>query len=102
MVSRVWSFVDAEGRATGATFMGAAEMLEVNTPPGCTAVDGVLAFEARIDRDLQRDRVLQQIEALELRQARPLRELAMDPGNIDAAHVLAEIDDRITELRGQL
>jgi hypothetical protein len=43
-----------------------------------------------------------QIESLEARQARPMRELALNPDNARAADVLAEIESQISVLRSQL
>lgn len=101
-MSATWSFVDQSGRVTGQTFTGPHSALAANTPDGCRAVEGLLPFERGDDPQLKRDRVLAQIAALELRQARPLRELQIDPANFNAAHRLAEIEADIAKLRAQL
>jgi len=54
------------------------------------------------DRRARRAAALSQIEALETKQLRSLRELVIDPNNTDAASRLAQIESEIAELRRQL
>lgn len=120
-----WSFYDSEtGLFTGRvkTLPGDA-LLKENTPPGCGALPGVfdrlaqrvdlktgevVAYQrpqAEIDAEQSAKRAREaraQIEQLERAQARPMRELAIDPDNAEAKRRLAEIDDEIKELRADV
>jgi hypothetical protein len=97
-----WSFVDSTDRPTGQTFTGPNSALAANTPDGCRAIEGVSLVERREDPDLRRDRVLAQIADQERRQARPQRELLLDPGNAEASRRLREIEAQIAQLRATL
>lgn len=100
MSAKTWSFVDANDVYTGKTFTGPAHALATNTPEGCRAVEGPLERDRnRLDPELERSRTLERIEALERQQARPLRELAIDPANAEATQRLAVIDEQIAMLR---
>jgi hypothetical protein len=55
-----------------------------------------------IERDHRRALALARIRELELRQLRPMRELAADPHDDRAQGILAEIDGEIAQLRAQL
>lgn len=101
-MNNTWSFVDAAGTPSGARFTGPERALAANTPEGCSAVEGVLPIPPRNDPELIRSRIVERIEALERKQARPLRELAMDPGNEKAASKLAAIEAEIASARDAL
>jgi hypothetical protein len=53
-------------------------------------------------RAAQAERARHRIEALERSQARPMRELQLDPNNATAKQRLAEIEAEIAGLRGEL
>lgn len=102
---KTWSFrLAATGEFIGATWQGDPRHLPANTPPGCEAVEGV--HEALPDPVAQareaRQRALRRIGSLESAQARPLRELAIDPDNVVARERLRELDARIAALRNAL
>lgn len=103
MSTKTWSFVDADDVYTGKTFTGPVHALAANTPAGCRAVEGLLERDRnRRDPELERSRTLDRIEALERQQARPMRELKIDPSNAEAARRLAAIDAQIATLRATL
>ena len=54
------------------------------------------------ERRARRSFALEQIAELERKQLRPMRELAIDPGNADAIARLRELDDSISKLRAEL
>lgn len=54
------------------------------------------------DREQLRSGRLAQIEALERKQLRPMRELQVDPGNAEAQRRIVEIDAEIAKLRESL
>lgn len=99
------------------------DLIEVNTPTGLKAIRGVfdrhtqrvdiatgevVAYQrpqAEIDAEqrAERDqRIHKRIADHEAAQHRPMRELAVDPGNADAKRRLAEIEDQIAALRADL
>lgn len=112
-----WSFYSLEtglftGRVSSASKLG-------KVPDGCGAMVGRYdRLSQRVDLDTgevveHRDEALnaarqreararaarRRIARLEAQQARPLRELAIDPNNAAAKQRLAEIDAQIAELR---
>lgn len=89
-----WYFVDASGASVGRHYSGPEADLPINTPEGCSAIEGTIAdMPKRLTSDQER------IEALEAQQKRPLRELALDPTNAAARSRLTEIDNAIAEAR---
>jgi hypothetical protein len=103
MSTKTWSFVDANDVYTGKTFTGPAHALAANTPPACRSVEGHLERDPnRQDPELERSRTLERIEALEIKQLRPLRELAIDPDDAEAKQRLAEIERLISGHRATI
>lgn len=94
-----WSFVDADGAFTGRTFSGPERDLAANIPDGCTAVEGLLRLPPAPKRTGDRRRA--RIDELERAQARPMRELQLDPANVEAKRRLVEIEREIARLRGE-
>jgi hypothetical protein len=102
--ARSWRFRDA---ATGALLPRAyhGPSIEANTPAGAIAVpaDEVPATEvAAITPGMRRSELRQLIARREAEQARPLRELALDPGNDAERQRLASINADIVMLRRRL
>lgn len=123
---------ESTGLFTGRRFRsGNAERLRENTPDGQRALEGefdadtvrvnletgaVESFRPRRPSDLhqwdgskwdlpaaeKRRQIVSQIEALEAKQARPLREIATGSGGEAARDRLRELDIRIEALRSQL
>jgi hypothetical protein len=102
---KVFSFrrIDS-GEFIGATYTGDPAHLAANTPAGCEAVEG-LHFPpldpASAARD-ERGTMLRRIQALEGRQGRALRELALDPESVAARDRLEALDRDIANLRARL
>lgn len=122
---RRWSFYRlSDGAFTGQNLMAFEHSLAANIPPGCAALEGVfdherqrvdlgtgtvvddevLAEQSRRNREQQqrRDYAALRIADLERRQARPLRELQIDPNNAEARRRLGEIDEQIAALRDNM
>lgn len=116
---KTWSFYRLEdGLFISRRFSSTnAEIVEKNTPDGCAAIEGrydqrtqrvdlatgdVVAHEAPPDARRLRDRAQARIAALEGKQNRPARELALDPSNTEARRRLEAIDAEIMELRKAL
>lgn len=116
---RMWSFYSlADGTFTGRRFTTSSpELLAANTPEGCAAIAGrhdrqtarvdletgeVVAYEPPPDARRERDRAEARIARLESRQARPIRELFLNPNNAEAKRRLQEIEDEIAALRPRL
>jgi hypothetical protein len=124
---KTWSFYNARtGRFLGRKYSGpnsyavGAKELARNTPDGFVAIEGDFDrfsqrfdFDARkvvTDRSLtaernafeKRQRCLAAIAELERRQARPMRELAIDPNNAEASHRLRQINEQVSQLRAEL
>jgi hypothetical protein len=122
MNNRVFSFYrESDGLFTGRRITtNDMAALKRDTPEGCVALEGRYdrcrhrvdlatgeviideSLSADRDRERRRNAALQAIEELERRQHRPMRELAADPGNVEAAQRLAEIDEQIAQLRAQM
>lgn len=121
---KTWSFFDpATGLFSGRGFSGTEMALSENTPDGLVPIEGtydrrsqridvatgaVVAHEptapeiaADSHAALKRQR-RQRIVALEQKQLRPLREIAIDPSNAEAKQRLQEIDDEIAAKRAEL
>jgi hypothetical protein len=124
---KTWSFYNARtGRFLGRKYSGpnsyavGAKELARNTPDGFVAIQGDFdRFTQRFDIGAgkvvtdpsltaernafeKRQRALSAIAELERRQARSLRELAVDPNNAEASQRLRDLDDRIAKLRAEL
>lgn len=96
MIGR-WYFVDAGGNYAGQIYCGDEDHLRINTPAGFTPT--TVAPDHPTPRSpMARER----IDGLESAQARPLRELALDPSNAVARKRLMELDAKIAELRSLL
>jgi len=113
-----WHFYDPEsGRFIGRSFSGPVSHLEANTPDGSAAIEGnfdadtqrvnlatgeVESFAPEPSTEGNRDRqiALSRIAALESKQDRALRELAL--GYDGALDRLADIDHDISTLRARL
>jgi hypothetical protein len=114
---KAFTIYDREtGRIRG-HYYGSPKHLEKNTPEGCAAVPGRYdPSRQRIDPETRepvddvqpedarrRTRELKlRIDDLERRQARPLRELALDPGNATARARLEGLEAEIERLRRDL
>jgi len=99
-------------------YTGSKRHLPANVPEGCAAVVGryepsghridpasgnALTLEHRHSDSGRRARELKlRIEDLERRQARPLRELMLDPNDQDARRRVEDIDADIRRLRAQI
>jgi hypothetical protein len=97
-----------------------AQLVSRTAPDGCIAIEGHYdRFTQRFDiasgkvvadpslaaeRDACRrqQRALTGIAELERRQARAMRELAIDPDNAEASQRLRDLDGRIAKLRAEL
>lgn len=114
-----WAFYDLKtGFFTGRHFSArGASHLKANTPGGCGAMEGehdprtervdlstgeIVSYEAPPDLSRERYRLHARIVALERAQARPVRELLIDPTNPEARRRLTAIEDEIAELRAAL
>lgn len=138
----VWSFYESSsGEFSGKRFRGGEFLLEVNTPPGFSAIEGEYdrVFQ-KVDNGVVVDKtpeqppedplvswswdqnlkkwvgtdtpeavrrrnnakIVEQIQELEFQQARPIRELILDPENVDARAVIEDLDSQINVLRGQI
>lgn len=126
-MSQQWSLYRlSDGHFTGRRLLSmssreqARETLALNTPEGCAAIEGqydkhrqrvdlttgeVIVDETlglERDRERRRDATLQRIAELELKQARPLRELVRNPANAEARFRIDQIDIEIAQLRATL
>lgn len=119
---KTYSFYSIEtGLFVGRKFRGHARHLEANTPAGCKYVEGSfdptkhriengsvverVRSQVELDAEIRAARAgvaLEKIEALELQQLRPLRELAIDQDNPIARARVTEINAEIAELRKRL
>lgn len=114
-----WHFFDADtGAYRGASYTGPEKHLADNTPPGCVAVRGIAGAAFRLDLATKilvpasgplpehpvdrRQRLLAEVRELEVRQQRPMRELALDPADVQAMARLRELERLIVERRAQL
>lgn len=114
----------ATGHFTGKHILCTKDMLGRNTPEGCASIEGrydrmcqrvdletgsviddeILAEQNRRIRERQqrRDHAALRIAELERKQARPQRELQLDPNNAEARARLEQIDAQIAALREEL
>ena len=111
-----WFFYDPKsGVIATRTFYGREEELALNTPPGLVAVAGKadprsqrfeLSTGKLVDRrspaGLNRGEIIAKIQQLESMQARPSRELHIDPFNQAARDRLKVLDVQIADLRAKL
>jgi hypothetical protein len=96
----VWSFIK-DGKPTGAKFIGPARALAANTPEGCTAVEGALNAD-RQDPEMQRARIMVEIQELEQKQLRSMADLMVDPSDQRARLHFDRRMKEISRLRASL
>lgn len=95
-----WSFVDAQGAFTGRIYSGSEEFLELNTPPGCAAVEGKMVLPPKLPtlaelKAAAASRILSRLTAEDAAALRPLAELvqALSTGAAPPAQALARLQE---------
>lgn len=114
-----WHFFDAAtGQYRGSNYQGPEEFMAANTPAGTRAVQigerdpsrtrvdittgDLLDHEPPVDREALASVVRAEMALIEKQQARPLRELSINPSDAAARERLRELDARMRVLREQL